>query len=131
MEFFWDKLSKENRDFIIDWSKRYKKIDSLSLGCEEYERKPYFHKLSLAQARLKFRERSKTMKTCRTQFPGDTKNFKARFECFHCDNIDTLIHWRTCPSYFHLRQSKNLDDDFDLTTYYSEIIKMRANLDEQ
>ena len=117
--FVKNKLSIANREFIIEWSKKYKKLDYLSLGCEDYERKSYLYKLSLAQARIKFRERSKTMNTCRTQFPSDVRNFKAKFECFHCDNIDTLNHWRTCEAYSHLRQSKN------------PIIKMRANINEQ
>ena len=52
-------LNIENRDFLIEWSEKYKKVDSLSLACEDYERKAYFDNLNLAQSRLKFRERSK------------------------------------------------------------------------
>ena len=86
------KISSENRNFLIEWSKNYKKINSLDLENEEYERKQYLYKLSLAQARIKFRERSKTMKLCRTHFSSDRSNFDAVFQCFHCPKIDNLIH---------------------------------------
>ena len=36
------KIDTENREFIINWSRKYKKIDTLSLECEEYEMKNYF-----------------------------------------------------------------------------------------
>ena len=90
------KLRIENRDFLIQWSEKYKKVDSLSLACEEYERKDYFSKLNLAQSRIKFRERSKCMTTCRIDYPSDPGNIKAMFKCFHCDKVDILSHWREC-----------------------------------
>ena len=32
-------MSNENRDFLIQWSEKYKKVDSLSLACEDYSSK--------------------------------------------------------------------------------------------
>ena len=99
-KFIKKEMSSINRDFIIERSKHYKKLDYLSLSCEEYERKPYLNKLSLAQARLKFAERAKTMKFCRTHYPSDKANIKASFQCYNgCPNIDNLLHWRTCSFY--------------------------------
>ena len=72
--FVKDKIISENREYLLKWSEQYKKVDSLSLACEEFEIKPYFFKLNLAQSRLKFRERSKCMKFCRPHYPSDELN---------------------------------------------------------
>ena len=120
------KIKEENRNHIIQWSESYKKIDSLSLACEDYGIKPYLNELRLAEARLKFRERSSCMKYCRTHASSDNDNIKAMFQCYHCSNIDVLSHWRTCDAYSNFRQSKNLDSDDDLINYYQEIIQLRA-----
>ena len=55
--FVSDAIHSENRDFLINSSQKYKKIDHLTLACETYEMKSYFSDLTLAQARLQFRRR--------------------------------------------------------------------------
>ena len=47
--FIKEKINNDNREFVIQWSEKYKKIDSLSLACEEYETKPYLNELKLAE----------------------------------------------------------------------------------
>ena len=121
------KLNLENREFLIQWSGKYKKVDSLSLACEEYERKEYLNKLNLAQSRIKFRERSSCMTTCRTDYPSDPGNIKAVFECFHCEKLDVLSHWRECNAYAKFRESKSLENDADLVLYYQQIIDFRRS----
>ena len=104
-------------------------MDFLSFACEEnYEFKLYLNKFNLAQSRLKFRERSSCMSFCRSHYPSDAANLKALFQCYEdeCNSYDSLSHWRECKYYSHLRQSKDLNDDHDLTKYYGEIIQMRA-----
>ena len=125
-KFVSEKIDTDNREFLIKWSESYKKVDSLSLGVEEYESKPYFNTLNLAQARLKFRERSSCMKFCRTHASSDAGNIKALFQCFNCPKIDVLSHWRTCQSYAKLRNNRNLDSDVDLLAYYQDIIQLRS-----
>ena len=56
------KIHSDNRDFLLEWSQTYKKVDSLSLACENYEVNPYFNELNLYESRLKFRERSGCLK---------------------------------------------------------------------
>ena len=97
--FVNSKIEDENRDSLWERSKYYKKLDYLSLGCEDYEVKPYFHKLNLAQSRIKFWERSKTLKYCRTSHPSEESNLKVSLRCFHCNEIDLISHWYTCPRY--------------------------------
>ena len=120
-------LNDENRDFLIKWSEQYKKVDSLSLAVEDYERKTYFNKLNLAQSRLKFRERSQCMTTCKVDYPSDQNNIKSLFICNHCTKIDNLSHWRECPRYSEFRESKSLDNDVDLVNYYQQIINLRKS----
>ena len=105
-----EKIDSENRNFIIQWSMSYKKIDTLSLECEDYGIKDYLSKLSLADSRLKFRERSNCMKTCRMSFPSQPDNFKANFECLakSCTEIDSLSHWYRCKVYSKIIKSQNL-----------------------
>ena len=120
-------LKKENRDFLVQWSETYKKVDSLSLACEEYETKDYINKLNLAQSRIKFRERSSCMTTCRVDYPSDSGNIKDMFKCYHCEKLDVLSHWRECSSYAKFRETKCLDNDADLVSYYQQIISLRKS----
>ena len=125
-KFVREKIWNLNRDYIINSSKKYKKLDYFSMGCEEFEMKDYFHKLNLADSRLKFRERSRCMITCRTDYPSDNDNIRAMFKCHHCDEIDSLnLHWKSCQAYKHLRENRNLEVDYDLCGYYRDIIKLR------
>ena len=127
--FIERKLNDENRDFLLKWSETYKKVDSLSLACEEYERKDYFNKLNLAQSRLMFRSRSRCMPTCRMNYPSDQNNIKALFKCHHCHHVDRGggSHWLECSFYAKFRISKSLDDDVDLLKYYQQIINLRQS----
>ena len=122
------KIKSLNRANLIEAARNYKKIDYLSLACEEYETKEYFMNLDLNRARIKFRERAKCMKTCMTHFPSDFNNLKAGYECLSCKEgkIDTLSHWRECSSFSMFRKHRNLDLDHDLIDYYNDIIQLRT-----
>ena len=98
-QLVFGKTDLENRQYLINWSRKYKKIDTLSLECENYELKDYFNKLNLAESRLKFRQRSNSVYTCRTMFSSDPENIRAKYECFHCPNLDILSHWSHCSEY--------------------------------
>ena len=104
-------MDEENRESILNSAKKYKKMDHLSLSCEDYEVKPYFYELSLALSRVKFRERALTVKHCRLHFSSDKQFLKSAFVCPSCskDNegpqfYDQLSHWRSCSSYEYLRK---------------------------
>ena len=121
------------KKFIINWSSKYKRINTLSLECEEFEIKDYFFKLSLEESRVKFRERSGCLKTCRTASPSDMDNIKTSYKCFHCNDIDMgPIHWISCSFYSKLITTKrlNLNDDAQLIKYYKDIIKIRTEVSE-
>ena len=120
------KIADMNQNFILENTKRYKKLDYYSMGCEEFGIKDYFVNLRLADARLKFRERCKTMSTCKTDYPSDINHIKSLFTCHNCEEIDSVsLHWKSCPAYSHLRENRNLDSDVDLCAYYRDIINFR------
>ena len=130
--FVRHKINEENRQFLISWSEKYKKIDTLQIACEDYKFKDYFFKLNLAQSRLMFRSRSGCMYTCKTQYSSDPVNMRALHACMHCREVDTFSpHWMNCNAYAHLRKSRNLQIDSQLLAYYQDIINLRVKtLDE-
>ena len=79
------KITEMNRNYLIEWSRSYKKLDYLSLANEEFGLKEYFTILGLDQARLKFRERAKCIKTCKVHFPSDWRNIK------QCLNVSIVM----------------------------------------
>ena len=118
-------ISLDNRNYLLEQAKRFKKLDPLELSCEEYRMKDYFSNLNLADARLKFRIRSKCVNTCRTMYPSDENNIKAQFQCYFCPKLDILSHWRSCPKFQHLRKNRSLSEEKDILDYYREIIQTR------
>ena len=129
--FIKEKIEQLNREFLVEWCQKYKKLDHLSLSIEEFGMKEYFSILSLDQARVKFRERAKCLKTCKLHYPSDWLNIKTMFKCRHCDDVDSGDgHWKICMGYKHLREDRNLDDIFQLINYYQDVIRMRDE-DEQ
>ena len=121
------KILDMNRDFIVENSRKYKKIDHISMACEEFGIKEYFSNLNLHDSRLKFRERSKCLPSCRIDYPSDKDNIKAAFKCYDCDEIDSgSLHWQSCSGYEHLRRNRNLQSDVELCGYYRDIIKLRG-----
>ena len=88
-------------------------------------KKPYFDKLDLKQARAKFMLESKMIKTVKMHFQSNPDFAKNLWKCWHCQNLDTIIHIKNCYSYRELRENKNLDDDADLVKYFEEVIQLR------
>ena len=78
---------------------------------------------------MKFRERANCLKTCKRHYSSDLNNMKTMFLCDSCDSgsVDVTSHWRRCEAYEHLRQNKNLDLDFDLMSYYQDVINFRLS----
>ena len=127
------KILDADRESLLEKAKRYKKIDATSLALEEPGLKQYFSELDLNQARIKFRERSKCMSTCKRHYSSDFHNIRTMFSCQSCvsGSVDVLSHWKICDSYKVFRESRNLDKDTDLVSYYQDIIAFRnAEMDK-
>ena len=125
-DFVKDRIQWENREFLLESSKRYKKLDYLSLSSEEPGVKEYFKNLDLAGSRIKFKERSGCMTTCKASFLS--QNLTSMF-CTFCQSksICNLSHWRRCNGYSKFRISRNLSLDSDIVAYYRDIIDLGKN----
>lgn len=119
-------INEDNEKFLKNEIKKYSKLEELKN--DSYGLKEYFKILNLEQARTKFRLRTKMF---------DTKfNFKNTKSYQHdnwlCDSCETAIesqsHILWCPAYAELREGKSLESDSDLTTYFSQVLKVRNEL---
>ena len=85
--------------------------------------------LNLAQARIKFKLRSRMLEV-RNNFKGEHKN--ASLECQGCHtSVDTQDHVLFCPSYSDLRQDLDLSKDNDLTQYYRKDMEIVRKLEKR
>ena len=97
--------------------------------------------LNISQARMRFKLNSGMTPTVRMNFPSDTeftKQLWTLWTCFGCTSgetggeevgcRDTQTHIIVCPGYADMRQDKNLSEDKDLVTYFSEVIKKRLEM---
>ena len=128
-DFTKKKIAEMNRSFILEEIKTSKKLDYFSLASENFELKPYFLSLNLADSRMKHRVRSKCVKTCRTHFPSDQGNISEMFRCYNCNEIDSLEHWQTSNCYKQLREGTKLDRDEELVEFYRGVMKLRQEND--
>ena len=112
---------------LLDMAKSLKKVDYLSVACEDFGTKEYFSDLSLDLARTKFREVAQCMKTCRSHATSDRDNLPAMHRCFDCSSQDTISHWWVCEAYKHLRVNKSKESDRDICEFYQAVIQQRLD----
>ena len=125
-------IQSENRNSLLESSKRYKKLDYVSLSLEEYQLKDYFLNLDLARGRLKFKERSSSMTSCKRQFPN--QYVKTTFFCSDClteEKVDVLQHWSHCICYSKFSKSRDLRDEGQLLSFYLDVINYRKEKQAQ
>ena len=124
--FISDKIIQKNRFSLLEMAKSLKKVDYLNVSVDEFKIKDYFLELRLDLARMKYREVSKCVKTCRSHAPSDPDSMRALYQCFHCNSQDTLGHWWVCESYKHLTINKSKDSDKDICEFYQAVIQLRS-----
>jgi hypothetical protein len=128
-----------NKDAILkQMQKPYKKIRYEDHVNEKFQTKGYFKMLNISQARMRFKLNSGMTPTVRMNFPSDTEFTKQLWTCSGCTSgetggevvgcRDTQTHIMVCPGYADIRQDKNLSEDKDLVTYFSEVIKKRLEM---
>ena len=132
------KILLPNCRFLLENMKRYKKVDSLSLPLEDFKKKEYFKTMDIHPLRIRFRERTKTLTSCRLHYRSDKENISRAFSCISCEkkgdkklNIDQLSHWYVCDSYTHLKaKDSGGDPDQTLCDFYMRVIKFRQESEE-
>ena len=90
------------------------------MDSENVEDKSQLKKMSMADARIKFRIRSKITNDVKMNQQNDKANARKLWKCSECGNIDSQS-----PFFADLRERKSLDDDEDLINYFGEVMKIR------
>ena len=117
-----NKIKMKNEKEIISKMKTLRKLEHLTE--EPFECKDYIKELNLEQIRMKFRLRTKMVKT-----KMNMKNLDANWLCNSCETaIDNQSHLIWCPAYTKLREGKNLESDKDLIDYFTKVLKIVVNI---
>ena len=96
---------------------------------ENFGLKQYFKDLTVVEARIKFRLKTKMIQV-KFNFRNDSKNARQNWICESCDNgcIESQSHIMWCEAYSHLRDGLDLKSDKDLVKYVSEVATIRQEL---
>ena len=131
-------IKHANEVDLIDKMKTYKKLDSLDITNESCKVKNYMQNLDLRGARLRFKLRSKMLPTVKANFKSKKEFIQKNWTCEGCvtqsqsgealGSLDTQEHIQICEAYEDLREGKNLDNDKDLTSYFSSVIRRRMGI---
>ena len=103
------------------------KLKDGPLIAEKFEEKRYLSEMSMHDARMLFRIRSKT-NNVRMNQQSDRENARNLWKCTECGNIDTQSHILWCPYFSTLREGKSIESDDDLVKYFREVFKIREDL---
>ena len=91
---------------------------------DNFERKPYLANLRQDQARIKFKSKTRMLKT-KLNYKNDPKNVQKLWQCPECEYVDSQEHILWCDGYKKLRENKDLDNDSDLTRYFQQVMLLR------
>ena len=124
-KFVAENLQQQNRLLLLGMAKKLKKVDYFTISCEDFKLKDYFNELNLEDSRIKYREVSSTMYTCRSHASSDTNNMRAQLRCWDCPSQDVINHWWDCISYKPYTFNRTKDSDQDLCDFYKSVIQHR------
>ena len=125
-----DHIRKKNNFQLIQWIKKYRKIDVQSLCTERCEVKDYVKDLSLENARINFRLRSSMCQFVQLNFLNKQNLMNNKFTCVFCDAIESQRHWQYCTASYRFRRNKNLENQSELIEFYKCVIEYRHKCEE-
>ena len=119
-------INKNKKD-LQDAFEGYSKLEDIK--CESYEAKNYLKEMTIPNARMMFRMRSK-MVSCKMNMSSKRSNIETFWKCESCMSgaIETLSHILYCEAYKPLREGKSLDSDKDLVEYFRKVMEIRDKL---
>ena len=96
---------------------------------ENFGLKLYFKNLTVTEARIKFRIKTK-MIHAKLNFRNDRRNSQLNWICESCENscIESQSHIMWCEAYSYLRDGLDLKSDKDLVNYFTEVATIRQEL---
>ena len=127
----WKKIVKEaiEKKYGKELKEKIDKLEKLEImKGEDYGQKDYLSELSMEEARMHFRVRTRTIK-CKLNQSNDKGNKSSLWKCRACGYIESQTHLLHCPAYQDLRSGKSLDSDRDLAIYFRDVLKLRDKLD--
>ena len=137
----WKKLVKTkidelNKAKLVEMTikKSYKKINLNALKEDDCSLKPYFMKLKVEDARLRFKMASNMTPTVAMNFQSERKFIARLWSCPSCfvdedkNARDTQQHILICKAYANLRIGRDLTNDKDLVDYMRNVINLRLLL---
>ena len=127
----WKKIVKESilkksESIIKEEIRKYSKLKDIDLNQEGLQLKEYIKNMTLRSTRTMFRIRSH-MLDLKMNRKSDQKYSDEMWKCDFCLSLDTQSHIIWCPAFASLREGKNLQNDMDLVTYFTAVMKIREN----
>ena len=127
------KIFELNKSKLLELAqnKKYKKVDFSDLAENDFNLKPYFKNLKIADSKLKFKLVSKMVPYIKMNFTSDKRYASESWLCDSCKGTnvekpkDTQEHVLVCSAYENLRQGKNLSDDKDIVEYFRQVLNHR------
>ena len=96
---------------------------------EKFKRKDYLRELTLSEARIQFKLRTK-MYEAKFNYKNDSKNKSDLWKCDSCQSgeIESQSHILYCEAYKDLRENKDINNDKDLVEYMRKVLIIRDKL---
>ena len=150
-----DILYNMNRNDLLEWTKKYKKVDYEKCEKEKFETKNYFKTMNIVQSRLYFKVLNFITPTIRANFKSDKKFRAEKFICIDCREEeqgrsdrasrepgevsveistrryrgypDTQIHQTMfCRANSDLRVGKNIEEsEIDCVLFFQQLLERR------
>ena len=145
-KFIWNKNRKE----LLEKSRQYKKLDHAKLSSENFERKSYFSKLSLDNARMSFRVASNLVPTIRNNYPSMYRRQGKPLTCPTCVKsnpsatlspaasvtVSPPLHSQShiltdCVGVSDLRAECDVKDDKSLAVFFKKVVARHIEMEEE
>ena len=108
----------------------FSKLKDGPIQNESFEMQEYLKTMTLTDARMNFRLRSKTSNVKMNQKSNPAYAAKL-WKCHECLNLDSQSHIMWCPGYAPLREGLDINNDLDVIHYFQQVFKLRENFESQ
>ena len=140
-------IFEKNKSELLTKIKGYKKLNWEQLSHETFERKSYFFKLNLENARMCFRAASKLVPTILMNFPSKYRRIGRPLTCPSCSRpgsslstatteSDTPLHSQShilteCTAVSDLRADCDLEDDKSLAVFFKKVVARHMEMEDE
>ena len=126
-------MKKKNFQDLLQWSMKYKKVDTEIYRSKPYEMGSYLKNLNLHDSRILFRKNCYMLQTVRLNFKSN-KRYKAEgYLCPDCLSLDPPVshpdhqdELLTCQGNSDIRLNRDLSEPKQEAAFYRELIAKRT-----